>query len=53
MVAHASRDESIDAAIRALDPRLTILAPAREWQMDETQLDDYARAHGISSQTSV
>jgi argininosuccinate synthase len=48
-VAHASRDESIDAAIRALDPTLTILAAAREWQMDEQQLDDYARACGIPS----
>ena len=48
VVAHASRDESVDAAIRALDPRLTVVAAAREWQMDDQQLDAYARARGIA-----
>jgi argininosuccinate synthase len=48
VVAHASRDESIDAALRAIDPRLTILAPAREWQIDGIELDAFARARGIS-----
>jgi argininosuccinate synthase len=52
VVAHASRDETIDAAIRALDPRVAILAPARQWQMNGRQLDDYARSHGISSRRS-
>jgi argininosuccinate synthase len=47
VVAHASCDESIDTALRALDSRLTILAPAREWQMDGNALDAFARAHGI------
>ncbi len=48
IVAHASRDESIDTVIRALDPRLTIVSAAREWQMDDRQLDAYARARGIA-----
>ena len=49
LVAHASRDESIDRALRALDARVTILAPAREWQMDGSELDAFARACGIPS----
>ena len=47
IVAHASLDESLDAAIRALDPRVEILAPARVWKMDATELSDYARMHGV------
>jgi argininosuccinate synthase len=47
IVAHASLDESLDAAIRALDPRIEILAPARLWKMDAPQLSDYARTHGV------
>jgi len=34
VVAHASHDESIDAALRALDPSATVLAPARESSMN-------------------
>ena len=49
LVAHASRDESIDRALGALDARVTILAPAREWQMDGSELDAFARARGIPS----
>ncbi len=47
IVAHASLDESLDAAIRALDPRIEILAPARLWKMDAAQLSEYARMHGV------
>src|SRR5262245_21453519 len=47
VVAHASRDEAMDAAVQALDPRVTILAAAHEWRMDDHRLDDYARLHGI------
>ena len=49
LVAHASRDESIDRALRALDARVTISAPAREWQMDGSELDAFARACGTPS----
>lgn len=49
IVAHGSLDDSFDAAIRALDPRLTILAPAREWKLDAAQLAAFARSHGVSS----
>ena len=47
IVAHASLDESLDAAIRALDPRVEIFAPARVWKMDATELSGYARMHGV------
>jgi len=52
MVAHASHDELLDAAIRALDPNVEILAPARLWKMDAAQLADYARSHGVSQRST-
>jgi argininosuccinate synthase len=36
-----------DLGIRALDPELEILAPAREWDMTREQALEYAQAHGI------
>lgn len=36
-----------DLGIRALDPSLEILAPAREWNMTREQAMDYAAAHNI------
>lgn len=49
IVAHASLDESLDAAIRAIDPHIEILPAARLWKMDAPQLSDYARSHGVAS----
>ncbi len=48
IVAHASSDHSIDAAFHALDSGVTMLAPAREWQMNPLELMAYARARGIA-----
>jgi argininosuccinate synthase len=48
MVAHAAVDQSIDAAFRALDSGITMLAPAREWQMDPAELATYARTRGMA-----
>ena len=48
MVAHAAVDESIDAAFRALESGITMLAPARDWQMDPAELATYARTHGVA-----
>jgi argininosuccinate synthase len=45
IVAHASGDESIDACLRVSS--VQILAPAREWKMDATQLSAYARTRGV------
>ncbi len=36
-----------DLGIRALDPRLEILAPARDWNMSREQAMEYAAARGI------
>jgi argininosuccinate synthase len=36
-----------DVSLRCLDPTLTILGPAREWNMTREQILDYAAARGI------
>jgi argininosuccinate synthase len=46
-VAHGSQDQSIDVAVHALDPGITMRAPAREWRMDATALTAFARARGV------
>jgi argininosuccinate synthase len=52
LVAHASIDDSIDAAFAALGSGITMLAPAREWQMDAPSLMAYARRHGVAHQNA-
>ncbi|MCL0064752.1 argininosuccinate synthase [Dehalococcoidia bacterium] len=37
-----------DVSIAALDPRLQIIAPAREWEMTREEEITYAKRHGIS-----
>jgi argininosuccinate synthase len=51
-VAHASLDDSIDAAFAPFNSGITVLAPAREWQMDVTALTVYARTHGVAPQNA-
>jgi len=46
-VAHGSTDPAFDAAIRAIDPSIPIVAPSREWTMRETDLAAYARARRV------
>jgi argininosuccinate synthase len=54
-VAHASsptpedggHGDAFDAAVRAADPSLRIVTPAREWGMDAARLSDYARARSL------
>jgi argininosuccinate synthase len=46
-VAHGSTDPAFDAGIRATDPSVTILAPAREWTMSDAELTDYVRARRL------
>ena len=48
-VAHASRGTTIDAALAAIDPALPVIAPAREWGMDEAELTGYARTRHLPS----
>jgi argininosuccinate synthase len=49
-VAHGSTDPAFDAAIRAIDPAIRIIAVAREWTMSEADLASYARARRLPLQ---
>jgi argininosuccinate synthase len=49
-VAHGSTDPAFDAAIRAIDPTIPIIAPAREWTMGDADLASYARARRLPLQ---
>jgi argininosuccinate synthase len=55
-VAHgaaAARDaRRLDAAVGAIAPALTVLAPAGEWGMDRAGLAAYARARGLATLVS-
>lgn len=46
-VAHGSTDPAFDAAIRAIDPSIQIIAAAREWTMGDADLASYARARRL------
>jgi argininosuccinate synthase len=50
-VAHGAADSGaaarIEAAVRALNPQLTILAPARDWPMTRIEAIEYAEKRGI------
>ncbi len=43
----------IDVSARALDPAITVIAPAREWGMTRTEEIAYARARNISVPTTM
>ncbi len=50
-VAHGDRRSDgspIDAAVRSLDPALTVVAPAREWTMTAEQEAAYAQQHAVA-----
>ena len=49
-VAHGATDPAFDAAIRAIDPAIPIIAVAREWTMGDADLASYARAHRLPLQ---
>jgi argininosuccinate synthase len=44
----SGRRAAFDGMIRALNPKLKIIAPARDWGMDRAKVAGYARAHGIA-----
>jgi|RhiMethySRZTD1v2_1073278.scaffolds.fasta_scaffold16726_6 argininosuccinate synthase len=52
-VAHGSTDPAFDAAIRAIDPAIPIIAAAREWTMGDADLASFARAHRLPLQVVV
>lgn len=46
-VAHGSTDPAFDAAIRAIDSSIEIIAPARDWTMGEEDLASFVRARRL------
>jgi argininosuccinate synthase len=52
-VAHGAIDPAFDALIHAMDPSMTILAPARVWTMGADDLTVYARARRLPVQTPI
>jgi argininosuccinate synthase len=46
-VAHGSTDLAFDAGIHAVDASVSIIAPAREWTMNDADLIEYARARRL------
>ena len=47
-VAHASRDHSLDEALRRTDPALRVVAAAREWAERGVDACEYVRMHHLS-----
>jgi len=43
----------MDVSVRALDPGIAVVAPAREWGMTRPDEIEYARQHGIQVSTTV
>jgi argininosuccinate synthase len=57
-VAHGCSGEGndqvrIEVSVRALDPRMTVLAPVRDWEMNRPQEIDYARTCNIAIPAAV
>lgn len=46
-VAHGSTGPAFDALIHAIDPSMTIVAPAREWTLSDADLLAYVRARRL------
>jgi len=46
-VAHGSTDPAFDAAIRAIDSSIEIIAPARDWTMGDEDLASFVRARRL------
>lgn len=57
VVAHGGsgtqRRAAFDALVRALNPKLKIIAPARDWGMGRAEVAAYARAHGVPLPANV
>jgi argininosuccinate synthase len=52
-VAHGSTDPAFDAAIRAIDSSIPIIAPACEWKLSHTDLVAYTRARRLPVQSGA
>ncbi len=44
----AGHDVRLDVTVRALNPAITVIAPAREWGMTRSDAVEYARVRGIA-----
>ncbi len=58
MIAHGCTGKGndqvrMDVSARALDPTITVVAPAREWGMTRPDEIEYAKTHGIQVPTTV
>ena len=51
-VAHGSTDPAFDAAIRAIDSSIEIIAPARDWTMGDEDLASFVRARRLPVTTT-
>jgi argininosuccinate synthase len=52
-IAHGGTDKGndqvrIDVSARAIDPRMTVIAPAREWEMTRSDEIEYARVRNVA-----
>jgi argininosuccinate synthase len=47
VVAHGALDEHLGRCIRSFAPALTVLEPAREWEMTRADALDFAKARGL------
>jgi argininosuccinate synthase len=57
-VAHGCTGEGndqvrIDVSARAIDPKMTVIAPAREWEMNRPQEIEYARERHIAVPSAI
>jgi len=43
----------IDVSVRAIDPAITVIAPARDWGMTRPEEIAYARAHNVSVPATI
>jgi argininosuccinate synthase len=43
----------IDVSVRAINPKVAVIAPAREWQMSRSEAIEYARARNIPVPATV
>jgi argininosuccinate synthase len=51
--AGAGRPSRLETAVRALAPNLTILAPARDWEMSRLEAIEYAAARNIAVPVTI
>jgi argininosuccinate synthase len=51
-IGHGAADAAFDDEIRTVDASMRVIAPAREWSMDDAELVAYARARQLPTQAA-